>query len=187
MELSERRSISMPVGVIVRRSPGVTRWARWVWRPVAVLPGAAPAEWKLLQQEGEIAEYHAGTVTLTLWRGEAEAYRTALSESPPCVYAVLRPAAGAEIPWRVHMVTASPHEAALFQQSGDEIVEKLEMPAALAGWVGAWIEAHYTEEPFVKRKRRPHGDGRPDEDGPPVPQPGDVYRAPTARRHGDGS
>ncbi|WP_459033988.1 DUF3305 domain-containing protein [Roseivivax sp. CAU 1761] len=188
MQLAERKSVTMPMGVIVRRSPGVTRWAKWVWRPVALLPNAGPAEWKLLREDSDgSAEFHAGTVPLTLWRGEAEAYRTALSETPPCCYAVLRPAPGAAVPWRLHMVTASPHEAALFAQSGDEIVEKLAMPQDLIGWVAAWTATHYVEEPFVKRKRQKHRDGAPGEGrgDPRIAPADDVFRAPTARRHSE--
>ena len=30
----------LAVGIVIRKQPGVTRWARWIWKPVAVLPGA---------------------------------------------------------------------------------------------------------------------------------------------------
>ena len=86
------RSISLPLGVVLRRQPGVTRWARWVWRAVAVLPGAGPADWRELRREGEAVEYHAATLTLELHRAETEAYRVALTNDPPCVYVVLREA-----------------------------------------------------------------------------------------------
>ena len=33
---------TLPLGIVIRRQPGVTRWARWAFRAVAVLPGAAP-------------------------------------------------------------------------------------------------------------------------------------------------
>ncbi|SLN72692.1 hypothetical protein ROJ8625_03868 [Roseivivax jejudonensis] len=189
-DLAARRAVSMPVGVVVRRRPGVTRWARWSWRPIALLPGAGVADWRELRREGQTVDYHAATVPLTLYRGETEAYRVALSESRPCLFVILRKApADAAMPWQVHLVTASPHEAALFETSGEEIVEKLEMPTALAGWVGNWIAAHHVEEPFVKRKRRPHRDRDHGAETPRAAQAGNVYRAPTADRHaaGDGS
>ena len=85
------RSVSMPVGVIVRRSPGVTRWARVVWRAVGLIPFAGPGAWQELRREDETVDYHAGTATLTLWRTDTEAYLTALSGRPPSVFAVLRP------------------------------------------------------------------------------------------------
>ena len=73
----------MPVGVVIRKQPGVTRWAKWVWRAVAVLPGAGPANWRELRREGEAVEYHAATCNLEVHRAEAEAYLVALSSDPP--------------------------------------------------------------------------------------------------------
>ncbi|SFD47177.1 DUF3305 domain-containing protein [Roseivivax sediminis] len=179
-----RRSTSMPVGVVVRRQPGVTRWAAWSWRPVAILPGAEAADWQILREDGEATEYHAATVPLTLYRGETEAYRVALSDTKPCVYVILRAAArGATMPWSVHLVTASPHEAALFETSGEEIVEKVPMPQGVAAWVGTWVASHHVEEPFVKRQRTGWTERRQDGIGDPrIAQASDVYRAPTGPR-----
>ena len=52
-----QRSIAMPVGVVLQRRPGVTRWVKHAWHPTAVLPGAPPADWKLLRQDGEVLDY----------------------------------------------------------------------------------------------------------------------------------
>lgn len=185
MDFQDLKSISMPVGVVIRRLPGVTRWAKWVWTPVAVLPGAAPADWTLLREEGDAVEFHAATVPLTLYRGEAEAYMVALSQPEPSVYVILRQAEhSAQWPYRVHLVTASPHEAQLYAESGDEIVERVPMPNGLLAWVGSYTQAHYVEEAFVKRKRRRHVEDRT-EDGigdPRISQASDVYRAPGSIR-----
>ncbi|QFS83953.1 hypothetical protein FIU97_14480 [Roseivivax sp. THAF40] len=186
ISFTDRKAASIPVGVIVERRPGVTRWVREIWQPRALLPNAPPADWRVLREDGGRIEYHAATVPLTLYRGEAEAYRISLSEPVPAAYVIMRPSARDGFPWYVHLVTASPHEAALFEQSGDELVEKVALPDDLIGWAGRWIEAHYREERFVKRKRRraegpeaetPLGDPR-------IAKPTDIYRAPTERRHG---
>jgi len=66
--LEFRHQQSIPLGVVIKRVPGVTRWAKWVWKPVSVLPGAAPANWKILRREGETVEYHAATVPLDLFQ-----------------------------------------------------------------------------------------------------------------------
>ena len=84
------KQIEMPVGVVVRKTPGVTRWARWNWRAVAVLPGAPPADWVELRREGDAVEYHAATLPLKLWSDETEAYMANLSDSQPSLYLVLR-------------------------------------------------------------------------------------------------
>ncbi|WP_150122349.1 DUF3305 domain-containing protein, partial [Sulfitobacter sp. HI0129] len=80
----------MPIGIVLRRSPGVTRWADVVWRATGILPGADEADWKLLRQEGESAEYHAATLPLTLYRSDTEAYVHGLAAKVPCLFVVCR-------------------------------------------------------------------------------------------------
>lgn len=182
-------SVSMPIGVVVRKSPGVTRWARWIWRPVAVLPGAGPASWKLLRQEGMAREYHAATVEIELWRKETQAYVGALSTSPPSVYVVMRDAGDTTDDQQpeVLLVTASPYEAQDYADSGEEMVEPVPMPPGLQAWIRDFVARHHEEEEFVKRRRdRVRVDRRQDGVGDArVRQPSDVYRAPSAlRRNG---
>ncbi len=176
------RTISMPVGVVIRRMPGVTRWAKWSWKPVSVLPGAAPAEWRELRNEGEAVEFHAATVELELHRTEAEAYRVSLTMDPPSVFVVLREAEEGPFDVTVHSVTASAYEAQDYLDSGEEIVEPVPMPAGLVAWIREFTDAHFKEEEFIKRKRDKKridlsedgiGDVR-------IRQQADVYRAPSA-------
>lgn len=178
----DRRKVSLPVGVVVRRQPGVTRWAKWIWRPVAVLPGAPPADWRELRREGEVVEYHAATKSLDLWRTDAEAYLVSLAMTPPSVFVVLRRTLerGADIPYRVHAVTASAYEAQDYQDSGDDLVEPVAMPPGLVAWVEAFASRHMKDDAFVKRRRDRQpvdliedgvGDAR-------IRQAGDVFRAP---------
>lgn len=184
MSVTERTA-QIPLGVVIRKQPGVTRWARWVWRPVAVLPGAAPAEWRELRREGEAVEYHAATVPLEVHRAETEAYRVALSREPPSVYVILRPAEapGAAQPMEVFRVTASAFEAQDYLDSGEEIVEPVPMPPALIAWLSDFVGRHHRDEPFVKRKRRPAGAEAPEaERGDPRVREGDVFDAPDPRR-----
>ncbi|MGF1551845.1 MAG: DUF3305 domain-containing protein [Paracoccaceae bacterium] len=188
--VSERYE-SVGAGVVVRRQPGVTRWQAWVWRPVAVLPGAAPADWRLLRGEGAVRDYHAATLPLTLWRSDTPAYRVALAAEPPSLWVVCRPNEGqgpAEFPLLPFLVTASPFEAQDYADSGEETVEPLPMPAAVIGWVSAFVERHHVEEDFKKR-RRDRVDVARVEDGRGDARTGDdVFRSPAARRaaRGDG-
>lgn len=182
------RAAELPLGVVIRKQPGVTRWARWVWRPVAVLPGAGPADWREIRREGEAVEYHAATGLLELHRAEVEAYRVALSNDPPCVYVVLRPPAdpGAGREVEVFTVTASAFEAQDYLDSGEDIVEAVPMPPALIAWVSDFVGRHHKEERFVKRQRVPVDPG-PVEDGrgdPRIRQEADVYRSPAGMRAG---
>lgn len=183
MPLTEKTA-TIPVGVVIRKQPGVTRWAKWIWRPVAVLPGAAPAEWRELRREGEAIEYHAATLTLEVHRAETEAYRVALSREPPSVYVVLRPSEpGAAMPVEVFLVTASAFEAQDYLDSGEETVEPIPMPAALIAWLSDFVARHHKDEPFVKRKRRPaEAGGVEDGRGDPRVTADDVFRHPDPRR-----
>ena len=164
----------------------MTRWAKWVWRPVAVLPGAPAADWRELRREGEAVEYHAATLDLTLHRADTEAYRVALANDPPSVYVVLRPASGTGNPYEVFAVTASPFEAQDHADAGDDLVEPVPMPPALVGWLTDFVARHHRETPFVKRKRdrvkvEAVEDGRGD---PRIRQEGDVFRSPALQRKG---
>lgn len=175
----------IPVGVVIRKQPGVTRWAKWIWRPVAVLPGAAPAHWHELRREGEAVEYHAATVPLEVHRADTEGYKVALSREPPSVFVILRPAEepGAAFPVDVFRVAASAYEAQDYLDSGEEIVEPVPMPPALIAWLSDFVARHHKDEPFVKRQRRPAGTGEAEEGrGDPRVRRGDVFRSPDPRR-----
>lgn len=170
---------SMPVGVVLRRTPGVTRWAAFAWRAVAILPGAEAANWKLLREEGETAEYHAATVTLTLYRSDTEAYVHGLSAQVPCVYVICRETGRAADPFDIVTVTASPYEAQDYSDNGEDIVEKVAMTPQVLAWVMAYVDEHHEEETFVKRRRDRHREHKQDGIGDPrIAQTTDVYRAP---------
>lgn len=177
------RTISIPVGVVVRKQPGVTRWAKWVWTPVAVLPGAGPADWAEMRREGEAVEYHAGTAMLELHRADTEAYVHELSTEVPSVYVVMRPGEGAW-PYELQTVTASPFESQDYEDSGELLVARVTMPVSLLNWVLDFVEAHHVDTEFVKRRRdRVRTDQVQDGIGDArISQRTDVYRAPSAER-----
>ena len=141
----------MALGVVLRRLPGVTRWAQYSWKATAVLPGAGEARWRELRREGDAVEFHAATCLLELHGAEAEAYLQGLSAKHPSVYVVMRE--GREDPLDVMLVTASPYEAQDYSDSGEEIVEKVPMPSGLIAWVRDFATLHHEEKAFVKRKR----------------------------------
>lgn len=172
----------MPVGIVVRRTPGVTRWAKWSWRVVAVLPGAGAANWRELRRDGDVVEYHAATLNIDLWSTDTEAYLVGLSAKTPSVIVVLRetPGPDAAMPFEPVVVTASPYEGQDYLDSGEGLVEAVPMPLGMIGWVRDFVQEHHVEEVFVKRKRDKtrvdliedgKGDAR-------VRQLSDVFRAP---------
>ncbi len=178
------KQISMPVGIVVRRSPSVSKWATWSWKVIAVLPGAGPADWQVMREEDGVTEYHAATLPLELHRKETEAYRVALTMDPPSVYVVMRPAEDDSEPhdYSAFLVTASAFEAQDYLDSGEELVEQVPAPAGLVAWIRDFVDTHHVEEEFKKR-RRDRKDIDLTEDGKGdarVRQVADVFRAPGA-------
>ncbi len=182
MKISDQKSVSMALGIVIRRVPSVTRWVEHVWKVVAVLPGAGPENWKVLRRDGEAIEYHAATVPLELFRTDTEAYLHGLSTKIPSIYVVMRDGVGVD-PLDVVLATASPYEAQDYADTGEELVEKVPMPEGLVAWIRDYIEEHHEDEVFVKRRRDKSridltengiGDAR-------IRQISDVYRAPSAK------
>ena len=173
----------LKVGAVVRRSPGVTRWAKVIWKPVAVIPGAPEAFWKEMVREGDVVDYHAGTVTMELFRADVEGYLVSLNMAAPSVWIILDKDVPSQSPsgWVVSTVTASAHEALDALDSGESIVEAVPIPESLAAWIKEFIDMHYIEEPFKKRRRdEVRVDGVEDAKGDPrIRQESDVFRAPS--------
>ncbi|MGR3493454.1 MAG: DUF3305 domain-containing protein [Shimia sp.] len=178
-----RSYATCPVGVVLTRTPGVTRWAAHAWRATAVLPGAGPAEWRELRRDGARVEFHAATLDLELHGAETEAYVHGLQAQVPCLYVVMRDGAGAH-PFDVLLVTASPYEAQDYTDSGEEIVEKVALPATLRAFIEDFVAAHHEEEVFIKRKRdKKRIDLVQDGIGDPrIGGVGDVYASPALKR-----
>ena len=180
--MAVEKSVSISLGIVVRKVPGVTRWVDHVWKAVAVLPGAGAAHWKELRRDGDTIEYHAATVQLELFRTDTEAYLHGLSTKIPAIYVIMRDGSGDD-PLDVVLATASPYEAQDYADTGEELVEKVPMPEGLVAWVRDYVEAHHEDEVFIKRRRDKRqidheengiGDAR-------IRQISDVYRAPSAK------
>ena len=173
----------MPVGVVVRVTPGITRWANWSRKVIDLLPGARDENWKVLRRDGDVVEYHAGTLSLELFESDTEAYRLGLSSRSPSLFVVMREN-GDDVPELV-LVTASPYEAQDYLDSGEEVVEPVVMPDGVIAWVRDFVDAHHEEEVFVKRRRdRVRTDLREDGRGDArIFQATDVYRAPRRPVH----
>jgi len=147
----------------------------------SVLPGAAAADWKVMRTEGDVTEFHAATLPLTLYVSDTEAYVHELQARVPSVYVVLRQNEQTDdLPWAVALVTASPYEAQDYCDSAEELVEKIPMPEGLHSWIASFVDTYYEEEAFVKRRRDKTRVDRVD-DGigdARIRQASDVYRAP---------
>jgi hypothetical protein len=142
------------VGVIVERRPAKSRWADHVWRVAEVLDGQAGTQpfTRLTALADGTERYFAGNTALTLHRDETGAYRINLA-GDRVLYVVLRGDETGTHPYELHMVTASPHEACDYLDSGEELVEAVPMPQPIAAWLEAFCARHHKEQPFKKRQR----------------------------------
>lgn len=177
------KSSTLDIGVVVRRTSGVTRWAAWYWKVVDVLPGAAAANWKVLRRDGDATDFHATTLPMTLHHTDTEAYVHALEADHPGIFVIMRPSGDTEFPYEPFCVTASAYEAQDFTDSAEELVEKIPMSPGLLDWVARFVDTHHEPEVFVKRKRNKHRqelveDGKGDRR---IRQQSDVFRAPRKR------
>lgn len=180
--------VTLPLGIVIRRTPSASRWVPYSWQAVALLPGAAQAEWQVLREEGDAVEFHAATVPLELWRTDTEAYLTTLSARVPSIGVVMRESerADSDHPYDILLATASAYEFQDYADSGEELLELVPMPEGLVAFLRDFVEAHHEDEIFVKRRRDKKRtdlteDGRGDAR---ISQLTDVYRAPrTGRPH----
>jgi len=184
VDVAIERTIEMPLGVVIERRESNSRWQKYAWMPVAVIPGAPPVEsWRELRRGPDWVQYHAGTLRLELHRKETEAYRVNLSDAVPSIYVVLREdeSADRDYAYRPFKATASPFEAQDYLDS-DDIVERVPMDGGLIAWVQAFIDRHHVDEPFKKRKRKRYA---VDEAGFGKPAPVDRPRAARRREGGE--
>lgn len=178
--------IIMPVGIVVSRLPGATRWVSEIWKPTGLIPGAGISHWVEMYSEGAVTHFHARTLDLELHRGEVEAYKVALSMEVPSAFVVMDEDEADEAPgdWQVTDVTLSPYLAQDMLDSGFSQIEAVPIPPLIVSWAQQFIDQHFIEEPFKKRKRD-RFDTKKVDDGigdSRINQGNDVYRSPASIR-----
>lgn len=148
------------LGVVVERREIDNPWEDYIWRPVMVMPGAPlDVSWKDIQEGEGWKHFLARTLPLELHKSDTEGYRENLGQPVPLVFVALRQ--GEEVEEEEvepFLLTACPHEASGYMESGDVIVEGVEMPPTVAAWLAGFVEEHHVEEPFRKRKNKRHKD-----------------------------
>ena len=170
----------LTLGLVVERRRIESPWQEHAWRAVAVFPGAkamaADEPWPVLEEGPERTLYHAGSLVLDLHRKETEGYKVNLSQAPPRLFVVLRQNEDPDIDREIlpFKLTACPYEAQDYLDSGEEIVEAVAMPDGVLAFVQGFCDQHHVDQPFKKRKRKPHdprkegfSGGRRDERRPP--------------------
>src|SRR5260221_4014294 len=102
---------AMPVGVVVERRRLNNPWQDESWLPIAVLPGASAAGWRVLHEDGERLQAYAGTLPVELFRKETASYKHNLETATPQVYVVLRPSDDPIWPWPPPPATVATRQA----------------------------------------------------------------------------
>jgi hypothetical protein len=150
---------AMPISAVIERRASGSPWDDHEWRPIGILPYAAPERGKLLAEGDGWSHFQSGTLDLELFRGETEGYLTNLSQTPPVVYVILRRNEGGDgLEFEPFLATVCPYEAMGYTAGGDEIVEGVPMPPEIVVWLREFVERHHVDQPFLKRKNKRHED-----------------------------
>ena len=148
----------LPVGIIAEKRRINHPWQEFKWLPIAVVPGAGAHDGWVKTGEGEgYEQFLLGTLSVSVFRKETEAYKINLSSNRPSVYVVLRLAEEPEDPEiRAVFATVSSYEAQDHVDTGVDILEPVPMPEAMQAWLQNFIDMHHVDEQFKKRKRKDH-------------------------------
>lgn len=152
------------VGIVLERRKSRHPWQDYAWKVAAAIAGAPPRDphgaWLTTAEGEDWTHYHAGTLTLTVYPGEAEGYRLNLLQQPPRLFVLLRRTQpGAQHELAPFHVTACPFEAQEYLD-GDELVETVTMPLTLVGFLQDFVERCPLPPAFHKRKRKRWREGQ---------------------------
>ncbi len=141
------------VAVLAELRRGVTPWQDWVWQAMEVLEQAPDlAPWSVLRQDERSTLYFAGLADVALHPTDTDNYRHNLAAEAPRIWVVLRPVEAAP-GMALHCATVDAGEAHNYADSGNDLLEALPLPPALAAWVADFCERHHKQRGFQKRKR----------------------------------
>jgi hypothetical protein len=143
----------IPVGVLVERRKGTSKWVDFSWRSVGILP-AVPVTppWTKLSGDDNAMVFYAGAANIELYTSDTQNYLYNLQSRRPSLWVRLRAGAGDQ-PYSVADVTVDPSEGESFTQAGDDLVDAVTMPETIRAALQAFVAAHHVERPFQKRKR----------------------------------
>ncbi len=150
------QAISCRIGIIVEKRPSDNPWLDHEWVTCGITLDVVDQDgWTFLQDVAGARQYLSPPATLELFSQETEAYLYNLRSPVPSLFAVLREdeESEAEVPFDVHLVTASPYEAQDYLDSSEEHVDRIGMDDAMQAWMERFVDEHHTHEEFKKRKR----------------------------------
>ncbi len=150
---------SLRIGVVIERYQLDHPWQDHAWRVGGLIVEGGPAgDWRFLGEDGGVRRYYAGTLPLQVYSGETAGYLENLMSRQPVVYVVLRRGVD-DREVAPLLLTLCPSEAQSYHDNGDDIVEPVPMPPAIAAWASAFVSRHHVERAFVKRQQKPKRPG----------------------------
>jgi len=153
-----KRTETVSLCVILARKTIDSPWTDYVWEPASVVLDPPAGIDGKIQEEGEgWTHYFVECEPMELHRKDAPAYRENLQQDGPgSLWVVLgeNDEADAALPYYVQLVTASPYEAQDYLDSGELIVEAVNMPSVLRVFIENYVETCPEDEKFIKRKQK---------------------------------
>lgn len=149
------RELKITVGVLAEKRVPRSKWIDELWVPVAVMSGRTeftPGT-EIMRGEG-FTRYFMGHAEIFCHATETEAYVHNLESAEPALFVVLRKDEDGPLQWMVHTVTASPYEAQDYEDSAEDLIERVVMPHDVLQALIDFVEAHHVEHVFKKRRRK---------------------------------
>jgi hypothetical protein len=140
---------SKRVAVVMQRRAIENRWQSEVWEAAGVLVDYPAAQHRCLFDSPALTQWLYPGFDVVLQRCEAEGYFHNVSAARPSVFVLWRAEDRGAVP---HYVTVSYDEASRWMDGGAQ-VDSVPMPAGMAAWLRAFVEANYRPEP--KKRIRP--------------------------------
>lgn len=150
------RELRIAVGVLAERRKARSKWADDYWIPVAVIDGETALETgAVVVRDTDYTRFYMGRAEIYCHAADTEAYVHNLESAQPALFVVMRRDDEdiSPLPYIVHTVTFSPYEAQDYQDSAEEIVERVAIPPAIAIELMRFVSEHHVEQPFRKRSR----------------------------------
>jgi hypothetical protein len=145
------------LAVVMQRRNARSRWAGVVWEPVSVVESDEPrGDARLLVKQDDCEQWLHPGFELAIHRDETEGYYMNVSSGSPRVFVLwrLEEEAGEGGARAVPLqVTASYDEGGRWLDGGHS-VDSVEMPPAIFGWIGEYVEKNYRPEPRKRIKPR---------------------------------
>jgi hypothetical protein len=144
---------TLAVGLVIEQRQLDGPWGGDAWRPHTLLiPAPEVAPWTSLGRTAGAQRWYVGEADIHLYSTDTANYRDNLESGAPKLWCVLRRSDGTPS-IQVLLLTADPAEGEAATEAGADLVETIDMPAAVAAAVADFIAAHHVERPVIKRRR----------------------------------